>query len=133
MKINEEQKSVLIKIIKKHKNVIENKKTDYVTNIEKKRAWKAVTQEFNAQTTIPRSEQQIKTCFNNIKKKYRQDLAAQKRDVFQTGGGPSTVTVHENPDLAELVEKSVTPMFNPYDDDAVFNNEVVCIVILKFF
>lgn len=55
------EKVLLINIIARYKNVIENKKTDSVTTQEKMNVWAKITKEFNASSTnCPRSIECLK-------------------------------------------------------------------------
>ena len=51
------------------KHVIENKQTDGVTVREKELAWQSVCEEYNACTATKRTWTQLKSCYENVKKK----------------------------------------------------------------
>lgn len=118
-KSTEEQRQLLTKLITKYKHVLENKKTDKVSNQEKIKCWDKLKEEFNSQQLgRAKTVKQLKTCFNNMKLRYRRDVALKKKDLFQTGGGPSSVKdVEVDSALAELVTPSITPQQNYFDDD----------------
>ncbi|KAK4887469.1 hypothetical protein RN001_003740 [Aquatica leii] len=67
----DDEKAALLNIILKKKDVIENKKTDAVTWREK-----------------DRTVSSIKSFYENYKRKVKKTSALEKREIFQTGGGP---------------------------------------------
>lgn len=145
-KTSSQQRKLLISLVKKYKQIVENKKTDMVTNLQKKECWEKISCEFNAaQVGGNKTGKQLKTCFNNIKLRYKKEASEKKRDLYQTGGGPSRVNDFvEDPDLGELVEPSITPRKNPFDDDGKANKEnvrniihyvfiiLICVFIISF-
>lgn len=75
----------------------------------KKKCWKIIEKEYNAQSVIAKSEKQLKDCWMNIKLKFKKDASKKKIDLMKTGGGPSEVpSVVENPLLIELIGPSIT-------------------------
>lgn len=66
-------------MIDQYFNIIENKKTDGYTLQEKKDAWQSVCDSFNSVTTNSiRTVEQIKTAYNNIKRKIKKNAADDK-------------------------------------------------------
>lgn len=60
------EKKILIEILKKYSNVIENKKTDSTTLKEKDKTWNIITEEYNSSSNVT---EEVKYCFeiyNNI-------------------------------------------------------------------
>jgi len=64
------EKLLLLDIIEKHFNIIENKRTDSISNKVKKSEWDVVSFEFNASNTaLPnRTAESLKTLWENLKK-----------------------------------------------------------------
>ena len=55
-----EEKSLLLEVVARYKQVIENKQTDRVSAIEKNKVWCSVESDFNSCGTIKRSAKQLK-------------------------------------------------------------------------
>lgn len=83
------EKEVLLNIIYKYKNIIENKKTDSVSCEEKSRAWEKITGEFHtrAPNCCKRSIDSLKKFYDNQKKEIRKIVAEEKKEIVLTGGG----------------------------------------------
>ena len=64
---SEEEKSIIFHCIAKKKHVIENKKTDAVTNKEKSAAWDMVPEDFNSNFNVYKVR--IFTLYKNFKLK----------------------------------------------------------------
>lgn len=63
----ERERIELINIISKYRNILDNKKTDSITNKEKKEAWRKITLDYNACVERQRDEMNLKHCYGNIK------------------------------------------------------------------
>lgn len=75
----ETDKELLMSIVSEYFIQIENKKTDGTTLKDKQKAWEKVAETFNAATTNEnRSWQQLKTSYNNIKRKLKKENADEK-------------------------------------------------------
>lgn len=122
-----EQRDLLFKIIKTHKKVLENKKSDNNSSEEKRKCWKKVTEQYNAQNVGKnKTEKQLKSCWVNMKIKYKKENAKKKRDLMATGGGPPTVGhVDYDPEFEEMMAPAITPHKNPFDDNADMEQENV--------
>ncbi|KAI4470017.1 hypothetical protein MML48_1g04668 [Holotrichia oblita] len=113
---------LLLHIFNSKKNVIENKKTDAVSNADKEAAWKDICTEFNALSpaNIYRDMTSLKKMYMNMKKVVRKEVADEKMEIFKTGGGPSCTKVH-NPlkeiTLETINAKTVTGLDNIFDGD----------------
>lgn len=129
-KTSTEQRLLIINLVKKYKDIIENKKTDQVTTIDKKKCWETISKEFNSQQLSHKTAKQLKTCYNNMKLKHRKEAAERKRDVMRTGGGPATIKKEtQYSAIAELVDPGITASSNPFDDDG--DTEEVCVSGVK--
>lgn len=80
------EKEILIHLVSKHKDVVENKKTDAVTTACKNKGWKQLTEEFNSISSFcVRNSDQLKTCWDNIKRTTRKEKANTRKETFLTG------------------------------------------------
>ena len=53
-------RQLIVELVAKYSAVVENKKTDHVTNVEKEAAWRQVGDEFIAINSIKRDVKQLK-------------------------------------------------------------------------
>ena len=116
---SELEKTLLIELVGKHKDVIENKKNDYKTIRQKTLAWEELAQEFNSQSGVTkRDSKQLKKCWENVKARAKKNLAKEKRRAKLTGGGPSCAQ-QENEDaaVAAIIPNQIDSLSNPFDDD----------------
>ncbi|XP_050516283.1 uncharacterized protein LOC126891144 [Diabrotica virgifera virgifera] len=126
---SEREKQVLISIVYKYKDVIENKKTDGVTILQKEKTWKKIETEFNASSPglINRSADSLKKYYDNRKKELRKEKAQEKIEVYRTGGGPCAKPPKmESSDevlLSMVNEKTVSGILNTFDGDSEVTNE----------
>ena len=67
----EKDETILFGIVDKYKNVVECKRTDGKTNLDKKEIWKTIVQEFNAISQSRRTANQL----------------TNRRELIKTGGG----------------------------------------------
>lgn len=118
------EQNLLFSISLKHKNVIENKKTNSTTNSEKNEAWSEIAQEFNATSTDfnNRTVEQLKRCYENRRQSLRKQKAEVRQECLKTGGGPPPEKKDDSDDL--LVLATMDPLTveghtNIYDSDSV--------------
>lgn len=117
-------RSLLINIAAKFKDIIENKKTDAVTVIEKNETWKKIAQQFNScGPSCPRDVESLKRCYENRKKLLRKSAAFQRRQLYKTGGGLPEITEKKEPDddllLSIICNKTVSGLEDHYGGDAM--------------
>lgn len=80
------EKEILIHLVTKYKDVVENKKTDACTTAIKNEGWKKLTEEFNSTSSFcVRNIEQLKICWDNIKRTTRKDKATTKKQILLTG------------------------------------------------
>ncbi|XP_061376733.1 uncharacterized protein LOC116770675 isoform X2 [Danaus plexippus] len=80
------EKEILIHLIDKYKEIIGNKKTDAVTIAAKNQGWEKLTEEFNLLSSFcSRKVDQLKTCWDNLKRTTRKVKALVKRESLLTG------------------------------------------------
>lgn len=118
-------KEILINLVKKYRDKVENKKTDAVVNAEKKQFWEKITNEFNSTTVVKRTSLQLRNTYKNMKRILKNDLAMDRANIFATGGGKCVRKVQEDNPLLPLIQDSVTPIPNPFDSSADYYNENV--------
>ncbi|XP_018366000.1 PREDICTED: uncharacterized protein LOC108763133 [Trachymyrmex cornetzi] len=121
-------KESLLDLIFLQRDVIENKETDRSTLVKKDEVWVDITNKYNANTTIKRSEKALRYCWDNLKKAARKYCATLKRESYKTGGG--IVNIPENLLLKRvneiMGETAVYGLENPFDSDAT-NKENITI------
>ncbi|KAK9688305.1 Myb/SANT-like DNA-binding domain [Popillia japonica] len=89
-----EEKERLVQVLKAY-SIIECKQSD-ATTIKKKAAWENVEKDFNASGTgEKRTVLQLKRCWDKIKRQRKEINASDRRNRMATGGGPSTLVIHE--------------------------------------
>lgn len=90
---SEEERALLLDLVARHKAIIENKKTDAVSVERKRKEWEAIEREFNSQHSVhPRTWQQLKKCWENLKEKWRRGKADDTREIFLTGKSCAVVS-----------------------------------------
>lgn len=115
------EKEALISIVEGFKKILENKKTDSVTNEDKEKAWQKITDIFNSQNTTFRSSETLKIFYNNLKKNLKKKAADYKKETHLTGGGsaPPDLTYSEQKLLTILNKKTIYGLnANMHDSDA---------------
>jgi len=65
------EEELLIELVKKYEQIIENKKTDAVVMKESKACWVQVAEEFNSVVFTPRTIVQLQQKYSNLKKVLR--------------------------------------------------------------
>nr|XP_054930764.1 myb/SANT-like DNA-binding domain-containing protein 3 [Dermacentor andersoni] len=96
-KINftEKERGILIDLVTRESNVLENKRTDAVSLSEKKKRWQQIEEQFNSNKNgvHPRTENQLRKCRDNLKEKWRRTKATGTKELFRTGGGKAADSV----------------------------------------
>lgn len=82
---------VLMDMVFKFRDIIENKKTDAITNKEKDVAWTKVADLFNAASGVAiRSSKTLRLKYESIKKNTKKKAAHNRQELYKTGGGEAT-------------------------------------------
>lgn len=120
-----EERQLLIKLVEKFKQTVENKRTNGVTPKEKDQAWEKLSFEFNSEgVNIFRSKDQLKKFWANVKQTERANAAEEKKSIFKTGGGSG---LSQNPPdetvLSIINLKTVVGLENEYDDNNSFKSD----------
>ncbi|XP_049701781.2 uncharacterized protein LOC126055652 [Helicoverpa armigera] len=113
---------LLINLVAKFKNIVENKKTDAVTNKDKEAAWRQIEENFNScgVSTNARSWKTLKLKYEGIKKNTKKKSSLQRQEMYKTGGGPSKA-----PEFSEIDEKvlsicsNITGLEPRHDSDTI--------------
>ena len=113
------EKSLLTELVRKHKDLLENKKNDYKTIQQKNKTWEALSEQFNSQSGVTkRDSKQLKKCWENVKARAKKQLAKEKREVKLTGGGPSTSKQDDEvAAVASIIPAQIDSLSNMFDDD----------------
>jgi hypothetical protein len=118
-----DEKRICLELANKYKNVIENKKTDATSKIEKDEAWNKIADEFNklCPSLIGRTSSHLKNFFDNQKRSARKRAADNRMEIMRTGGGPSAAKDDPLIDmtLAIINKKTVSGLSSRFDDDAI--------------
>ncbi|XP_063219716.1 uncharacterized protein LOC134542092 isoform X2 [Bacillus rossius redtenbacheri] len=131
--LSPEEKIVLLDLVTEHFNIIENKRTDAVTQQNKLKQWQIIASSFNCVSGVHhRSADNLKSVWENLKKTTRKQYADEKvQMVTGTGGGPPTKCTND-PILGRVytlikpVVKGHNNIFDS-DSDAVMVNTLQCI------
>lgn len=113
------EKALLTELVRKYKDLLENKNNDYKTIQQKNNTWETLSQQFNSQSGVKkRDAKQLKKCWENIKARAKKQLAKEKRDVKLTCGGPST-SKHDDEAaaVASIIPAQIESLSNMFDDD----------------
>ncbi|KAF5286452.1 hypothetical protein FQA39_LY16302 [Lamprigera yunnana] len=118
---------ILLATLVKDNAIIENKRTDSATLMEKHKAWEEIYRTYNSQPEVDtmRTPEQLKKLWNNLKQRKRKKTTALRYEILATGGAPSkkptldpVLQVVE--DAAPSLDVSITC---PWDSTALFEIE----------
>ncbi|KAH7959120.1 hypothetical protein HPB49_008352 [Dermacentor silvarum] len=120
-KINftDEERTILMDLMDRHRDVLECKKTDAVS-IHAKKKWEKLADEFNSNHNVrPRTSKQLKKCWDNLKEKLRRAKAEDTRELFKTGGGTPAESQmsDELRRVGAVASHMATSLANPFDSD----------------
>lgn len=124
---SETEKHILVDVISKHIDRVENKKTDTQTTEDKKKVWLKIEEEFNARSLHARSWSILKTKWENLKTDARKYHASNKMELLKTGGGKSNISTENKllDKVKTLVSATVDGLQSLYDSDAEYNITVL--------
>ncbi|KAL3221089.1 hypothetical protein MRX96_029646 [Rhipicephalus microplus] len=84
-RFTEDEKTVLIALVGEFKHIIECKKTDVASIAKKNETWKEIAKRFNSNHGITRRDHvQLNKCWNNLKQKWKEEAAREKRERHKT-------------------------------------------------
>ncbi|CAH0556512.1 unnamed protein product [Brassicogethes aeneus] len=111
---------LLLDLVKKFKDAVENKECGAVSFKQKNEAWVEISKQFNAESGgQPRSYKVLKEKWNNMKRNTTKSIAKIKKHMGGTGGGPScneTLSSQETAVL-EIIGDRLTGMYSECDSD----------------
>ncbi|KAJ8670705.1 hypothetical protein QAD02_001964 [Eretmocerus hayati] len=110
------EKDILMNFIRVHKRTLESTETDAATKVMKDNAWQQIASGYASAAKrmgidVPRTAQQLKTYWKNLKAKVRKVDSDLKQDQLATGGGSG---IPIDPQTAYLTDrvKSINPTIN---------------------
>lgn len=101
---------ILIYIVLKYVNAIENKQTHSVSWKEKDTRWISVAEEFNSLSgSIHRTAKVLRLKYDVIKRNLKKKSARNKQEIFKTGGGIAVIETFTDSEqkLYQILELSV--------------------------
>lgn len=150
---SKEEEDFIVSCMLPYKSIIENKRTNSVTNQAKDQAWVSIAEDFNANSMFGvrksllfyffrffivvfwllqkiRTAKKLKEKYRAILKGLRQKNANDKRNTMATGGGKRDASCDiplSGPmsELADVVQLSVRGLTSQYDDDADSNDNAI--------
>ena len=79
---SELEKSLLMELVDKHKDILENKQNNFKMIRQKNQAWENVLEEFNSQSGVKkRDSKQLRKCWENLKARAKKSIAKEKREA----------------------------------------------------
>ncbi|CAG9773269.1 unnamed protein product [Ceutorhynchus assimilis] len=118
------EKTHLMRLIaSKYVSVLEDKKTDRTSSIQKNKAWQLIENEFNSSSSsgVYRNAACLQKCYSNKQKELRKSLAEERKEILLTGGGPPPKIKKDESDqiLESIMNKKTLLGFTcQFDDDA---------------
>ncbi|KAG5870837.1 hypothetical protein JTB14_033010 [Gonioctena quinquepunctata] len=93
------EKTILVCLVKKYKDILENKKTDNKINKNKVECWKQIESEFNNESgQISRDTLTLRKKYENLERRTKKKFSDEKFYASGTGEGPS----EKPPDIADI-------------------------------
>lgn len=115
-----EETRLLVNIVLKYMQVIENKTTDAVTWKSKNETWEKIANEFNSQSgKVHRTSKVLHLKYDVLKRLLRKKQSNNKMQIYKTGGGPSveiSLTDFEEK-LAQILSLSINGLPSRGDSD----------------
>jgi Myb/SANT-like DNA-binding domain len=72
------EQNLLIELVRKYKNVVENKETNAAMILKKRKSWEAISEEFNADSMVTkRVSDQLSKKWKNLKSKGAKEVRRQ--------------------------------------------------------
>ena len=86
-RFTDEELDALAEAVEKRKNTIQNKFSDTLTHEKKRKAWAEVAKEVNAVGNFNRSEDKIRSKWNDWSSETKKKSSLRKKGMGRTGGG----------------------------------------------
>ncbi|XP_044745661.1 uncharacterized protein LOC123307427 [Coccinella septempunctata] len=117
-----EEKNLLFSIIESKKDIIECKATNKISIIEKKECWEQISRIFNALAIEKRSAAQLKTLYENSKRRAKQEIGSENKERFlhfpqSPGDIEGDVVWQEDPKEAEFKKMAIHKKDDIYKTD----------------
>ncbi|CAG9760147.1 unnamed protein product [Ceutorhynchus assimilis] len=124
-KYTETENMFLVQMIAQHRVIAENKKTDAVSLKEKQAAWNKIQCSYCSPSFPTKSVKELKKCWDNIKKKKRQQNTLARQNRLLTGGGsPKEVTSDPVTDFPGSAFRAIdVELRNDWDSTAAFEKK----------
>nr|CAH7756683.1 unnamed protein product [Callosobruchus chinensis] len=97
----------LVDIILLYTDIVECKKSEVVTWKEKDAAWAKIAETYNSATTEPRTSDQLRCKYEDLKKEVRKYEALKRQNLYKTGGGIEQIVTKETIKLLYAKIKSI--------------------------
>ncbi|RXG55478.1 hypothetical protein Avbf_11399 [Armadillidium vulgare] len=92
------EKEYLIKLVLKHKDIVESKNLQGSALLEKNEAWREIESDFNAVAFHnKRTCKQLKKLWDNLKTEKKKQLSSLKKEISYTGNGSLSQFSDEDP------------------------------------
>ncbi|XP_049797552.1 myb/SANT-like DNA-binding domain-containing protein 3 [Schistocerca nitens] len=96
---------ILLELVASNSSILECKTTDGCTVREKLGVWENIATQFNSTPGVTKKRPEwLKTCYENLKRRLRKDMAEEKVQVYKTGGGKAVPVSKKSPHEAKLLE-----------------------------
>jgi hypothetical protein len=102
------KESILQRDVENNFDVLRDKHSNSVTNLEKTRIWKDVTTKINALGVAPRNVKEIKDKWRKLTSKAKSTFTEYRREINMTGGGPAPKNKGNNK-ITELRRNQLPP------------------------
>nr|XP_054775094.1 uncharacterized protein LOC129283283 [Lytechinus pictus] len=120
------ERSYLLELVQDRAHIFANRANDALNNKRKNLAWDEVCSAIIARYGNKWTTGQIKNKWKQLRSQAKWSMASGRDAPVMTGGGPppeppSSVTLL----IREILPSDFIQLSNPYDDDAVLNNDAV--------
>ncbi|KAF5270541.1 hypothetical protein FQR65_LT05439 [Abscondita terminalis] len=114
------EKNLVVDLVQSKISILENKKTDTVSNEAKNQAWNSIAVAYNSSCqTGHRTPKQLKDLYSVLKRAARKNIATDRAEHFKSGGGIYTKTTSEiDIKIIEALPQQFEPDANAFDSSA---------------
>ncbi|RVE54811.1 hypothetical protein evm_000578 [Chilo suppressalis] len=123
------EKKVFVDILKKYKQVIENKDTDGAALRAKNAAWEQIAIEFNGSpyATSQVTRKQLRRLWMNLKQRQRTAITKERHYCVGTGSEPSISDTYIESNIVEVAPELILGIDNAIDSDSkdlIFGDQI---------
>ncbi|OXA58695.1 myb/SANT-like DNA-binding domain-containing protein 3 [Folsomia candida] len=117
----ESEKVLLLELVSSKRNILECKRSDPLTIINKQAAWTDLEGSFNLSSdVIKRTAAQLKRAWENLKSRAKTEKAKAVRSAKKTGGGMAEHVLSKQSELiCAIVPSQMTSLQNDFDSDSI--------------